>query len=100
VPIVATSCSTMETPASSGWPLGGDLAPSRPIVQPHGALCRAHGRVDRSVWRRRHAVGLQRTELRKQAARYLRRRGAPELLQPTALVHEVFVRLTGADNVD
>jgi RNA polymerase sigma factor (TIGR02999 family) len=39
-------------------------------------------------------------ELREQAAKYVRRRGGPDLLQPTALVHETFVRLTGADNVD
>jgi RNA polymerase sigma factor (TIGR02999 family) len=38
-------------------------------------------------------------ELRSQAARYLRRERPDHTLQPTALVHEAFVRLVGQEHV-
>jgi RNA polymerase sigma factor (TIGR02999 family) len=40
------------------------------------------------------------TELRRQAAQHVRRRRAGDALQTTALVHETFVRLAGAHQVD
>jgi len=39
-------------------------------------------------------------ELRQQAAQYMRRQWAGDLLQTTALVHETFLRLAKADQVD
>jgi RNA polymerase sigma factor (TIGR02999 family) len=39
------------------------------------------------------------TELRRQAARYLRRERADHTLQPTALVHEAYLRLVEQRNV-
>jgi RNA polymerase sigma factor (TIGR02999 family) len=39
-------------------------------------------------------------ELRRQAAGYIRRRGAGARSQATSLLHETFLRLTGADQVD
>ncbi len=38
-------------------------------------------------------------ELRRMAASYLRRRGAQNSLQPTAIVHEVYLRLLGRRDV-
>src|SRR5262245_63675435 len=38
-------------------------------------------------------------ELRRMAAGYLRRRGAQNSLQPTAIVHEVYLRLLGQRDV-
>lgn len=61
-------------------------------------LLRAWHAGDEDAYRRVSSLLYQ--ELRDQAAGYLRRRGGADLLQPTALVHETFVRLTGADNVD
>jgi RNA polymerase sigma factor (TIGR02999 family) len=40
------------------------------------------------------------TELRRQAARYLRGERGDHTLQPTALVHEAYLRLTKLDKVD
>lgn len=39
-------------------------------------------------------------ELRRMAAGYLRRRGAQNSLQPTAIVHEVYLRLLGQRDVN
>ena len=39
------------------------------------------------------------TELRRMAAGYLRRRGGQNSLQPTAIVHEVYLRLLGQRDV-
>jgi RNA polymerase sigma-70 factor, ECF subfamily len=39
-------------------------------------------------------------DLRQQAAQYMRRQWAGDLLQPTALVHETFLRLASAHQVD
>jgi RNA polymerase sigma-70 factor (ECF subfamily) len=39
-------------------------------------------------------------ELRRQAARHMRRQRAGDTLQTTALVHETFIRLAGAHQVD
>jgi RNA polymerase sigma factor (TIGR02999 family) len=39
-------------------------------------------------------------ELRRLAGRCLRNEGADHLLQPTALVHEAYVRLAGAQGID
>jgi RNA polymerase sigma-70 factor, ECF subfamily len=40
------------------------------------------------------------TELRRMAARYLRRERAGHTLQPTALVHEAYIRLIDQENKD
>ena len=61
-------------------------------------LLRAWHGGDEDAYRRLSSLLYQ--DLRERAARYLRRRRGADLLQPTALVHETFVRLTGADNVD
>jgi RNA polymerase sigma factor (TIGR02999 family) len=56
-----------------------------------------HGGDDEAY---RRVSGLLYTELRQQAALFLRRQQAGDLLQTTALVHETFLRLTGANQVD
>jgi RNA polymerase sigma-70 factor (ECF subfamily) len=40
------------------------------------------------------------SELRRQAAQHMRHRRSGDTLQPTALVHETFMRLVGAHQVD
>jgi RNA polymerase sigma factor (TIGR02999 family) len=61
-------------------------------------LLRAWHAGDEEAYRRLSSLLYQ--ELRERAAKYLGRRRAADLLPPTALVHETFMRLTGADNVD
>ena len=61
-------------------------------------LLRAWHAGDEDAYRRLSSLLYQ--ELRERAAQYLRRRRGADLLQTTALVHEAFVRLAGADNVD
>jgi len=48
---------------------------------------------------REDLVPLVYVELRKQAAGYLRRERRDHTLQPTALVHEAFIRLMGHERV-
>ena len=61
-------------------------------------LLRAWHAGDEDAYRRLSSLLYQ--ELRERAAKYVRRRRGADVLQTTALVHEAFVRLTGADNVD
>jgi RNA polymerase sigma factor (TIGR02999 family) len=60
-------------------------------------LLRAWGRGDAQA--RDELVPLVYHELRRQAAAYLRRERPGHTLQPTALVHEAFVRLMGQKRV-
>lgn len=39
-------------------------------------------------------------DLRKVADNYLRKEGAPQTLQPTALVHELYLKLAGQDRME
>lgn len=48
----------------------------------------------------RHLSSMLYTELRRQAAQQMRRRRSGDTLQATALVHETFIRLAGAGQVD
>jgi RNA polymerase sigma factor (TIGR02999 family) len=67
--------------------VGGEPAPALPVTELLQAWGRGEpGAIDRLV----PAVYL---ELRRRAAVQLRREGAGHTLQPTALVHEVFLRL-------
>jgi RNA polymerase sigma factor (TIGR02999 family) len=61
-------------------------------------LLRAWHAGDEDAYRRLSSILYD--ELRHRAAHYVRRRRAGDLLQTTALVHETFVRLTGAHHVD
>lgn len=60
-------------------------------------LLRSWARGD--VQARDHLVPLVYGELRRRAAAYLRRERRDHTLQPTALVHEAYVRLVGQDRV-
>ena len=60
-------------------------------------LLRAWGRGDREA--RDELVPLVYRELRRRAAAYLRHERSDHTLQPTALVHEVYLRLTAQDRV-
>ena len=60
-------------------------------------LLRAWGRGDLRA--RDDLVPLVYAELRRRAAAYLRRERADHTLQPTALVHEAFLRLMGQERV-
>src|SRR5215471_2039177 len=60
-------------------------------------LLRAWGDGDAEAERR--VVSVVYRELRRRAAAYLRREQAPQTLQPTALVHEVYVRLAQDDPI-
>jgi RNA polymerase sigma factor (TIGR02999 family) len=60
-------------------------------------LLRAWGRGDLGA--RDDLVPLVYRQLRRQAAAYLRRERLDHTLQPTALVHEAYVRLAGQDRV-
>jgi RNA polymerase sigma factor (TIGR02999 family) len=60
-------------------------------------LLRAWGRGDLQA--RDDLVPLVYRELRRRAAAYLRRERRDHTLQPTALVHEAYVRLAGQDRV-
>ena len=58
-------------------------------------LLRAWGRGD--IQARDDLMPLVYRELRRRAARYLRRERSDHTLQPTALVHEAYLRLVGRD---
>jgi RNA polymerase sigma factor (TIGR02999 family) len=60
-------------------------------------LLQAWGRGDLQA--REDLVPLVYQELRKQAAAYLRRERRDHTLQPTALVHEAYLRLMGQQRV-
>jgi RNA polymerase sigma factor (TIGR02999 family) len=60
-------------------------------------LLRAWGRGDREA--RDTLLPLVYRELREQAARYLRRERRDHTLQPTALIHEAYLRLAGQDAI-
>jgi RNA polymerase sigma factor (TIGR02999 family) len=62
------------------------------------ALLRAWHAGDDEAYRQVSALLYE--ELRRQAAQILRRGHPGDTLQPTALVHEAFMRLTGAGDVD
>src|SRR5215471_17157656 len=61
------------------------------------ALLRAWGDGDTDAERR--VVETVYRELRRRAAAYLRRERGPQTLQPTALVHEVYLRLAQDDPI-
>ena len=61
-------------------------------------LLRAWGKGD--VQARESLVPLVYRELRRRAGAYLRHERPDHTLQPTALVHEAYVRLIGQDRVD
>src|SRR5207247_2012135 len=60
-------------------------------------LLRAWGRGDAQA--REDLVPLVYHELRRQAVRYLRHERPDHTLQPTALVHEAYLRLVGQDRI-
>ena len=60
-------------------------------------LLRAWGRGDSQA--REDLVPIVYRELRRRAGAYLRRERPGHTLQPTALVHEAYVRLMGQDRV-
>jgi RNA polymerase sigma factor (TIGR02999 family) len=62
------------------------------------ALLRAWHAGDEDAYRQVSSILY--SELRRQAAHYMRRRRPGETLQTTALVHETFMRLAGAHQVD
>ena len=62
------------------------------------ALLRAWHAGDEEAYRR--VADILYAELRRQAAQYMRRRRSGDTLQATALVHEAFMRLAGAGQVD
>jgi RNA polymerase sigma factor (TIGR02999 family) len=62
------------------------------------ALLRAWHAGDEEAYRRVTAILY--AELRRQAAHHMRRRRLGDTLQTTALVHEAFMRLAGAGQVD
>jgi RNA polymerase sigma-70 factor, ECF subfamily len=61
-------------------------------------LLRAWHAGDEDAYRRVSAILYD--ELRRQAARFLRRKQAGDPLETTALVHEAFIRLANANRVD
>jgi RNA polymerase sigma-70 factor (ECF subfamily) len=61
-------------------------------------LLRAWHAGDEHAYRRVSAILYE--ELRRQAARFLRRKQAGDNLETTALVHEAFIRLANANRVD
>jgi len=62
------------------------------------ALLRAWHAGDEEAYRRVTTILYE--ELRRQAAQHMRRRRRGDTLQTTALVHEAFMRLAGAGQVD
>jgi RNA polymerase sigma factor (TIGR02999 family) len=61
-------------------------------------LLRAWHAGDEDAYRRVSSILY--SELRRQAAHYMRRKPPADMLQTTALVHEAFMRLVGAGQVD
>ena len=81
-------------PIQDGLPPGRDEpAQARPLTR----LLRAWGEGDLEA--REQLMPLVYEELRRLAAGYLRRERAGHSLQPTALVHEAYLRLVGQDRV-
>jgi RNA polymerase sigma factor (TIGR02999 family) len=76
--------------------VGGTLSDSRPGEVT--ALLRAWHAGDEDAYRR--VTSILYSELRRQAAHYMRRERPGEMLQTTALVHEAWMRLAGARQVD
>jgi RNA polymerase sigma factor (TIGR02999 family) len=75
-------------------------APARAGTAPTGVvtgLLRAWGRGDTEA--REKLIPVVYAELRRRAAAYLRRERQDHTLQPTALVHEAYLRLVGQDRV-
>jgi len=77
----------------------GALPTDRPGAEAGGVtgLLRAWGQGDLQA--RETLMPLVYKELRRQATVYLRRERADHTLQPTALVHEAYLRLVGQDRV-
>jgi RNA polymerase sigma factor (TIGR02999 family) len=71
---------------------------ANPDVSPITALLRAWHGGDEDAYRQ--VSSLLYPELRSQAAHYMRRQRAGDPLQATALVHEAFIRLADARQVD
>jgi len=67
------------------------------LSNPTSRLLRAWGRGDLQA--RDALLPLVYRELRRQAARYLRHERADHTLQPTALVHEAYLRLVGQNRI-
>jgi RNA polymerase sigma-70 factor, ECF subfamily len=72
---------------------GDDMLPSGEAT----GLLRAWGRGD--LHARDRLLRLVYIDLRRRAAAYLRRERADHTLQPTALVHEAFLRLAGQERI-
>lgn len=71
---------------------------ANPNVSQVTALLRAWHAGDEDAYRQ--VSSMLYSELRRQAAHYMRRRQPGDTLQATALVHEAFIRLAGAGQVD
>jgi RNA polymerase sigma factor (TIGR02999 family) len=83
-----------RTPNPDASPPGrGEDARTRPVTR----LLRAWGEGDLEA--REQLMPLVYAELRRLAARYLRRERPGHSLQPTALVHEAYLRLVGQERV-
>src|SRR6478736_1399971 len=82
-------------------PRRGGSSPDAPEGAPDGrvvsGLLRAWARGD--VAAREQLMPLVYEELRRRAAAYLRRERIDHTLQPTALVHEAYLRLLGQERV-
>ena len=76
--------------------LGGDVSDSS--AGEVTVLLRAWHAGDEDAYRRVSAILYD--ELRRQAARCMRRKRSGDTLHTTALVHEAFIRLAGAGQVD
>jgi RNA polymerase sigma factor (TIGR02999 family) len=84
----------VRTPNRDASAEGGRRAPQAGLVT---ALLRAWGEGDPEA--REQLMPLVYEELRRRAAAYLRRERKDHTLQPTALVHEAYLRLVGQQRV-
>src|SRR5215207_6560705 len=84
----------MRTPNRDALAGGGHGGPQAGVVT---GLLRAWGQGDLEA--REKLVPLVYEELRRRAAAYLRRERKDHTLQPTALVHEAYLRLVGQQRV-
>ena len=84
----------VRTPNRDGVPRGAGGAPQTGVVT---GLLRAWGQGDLEA--RETLMPLVYEELRRRAAAYLRRERTDHTLQPTALVHEAYLRLVGQERV-
>ncbi|HET9360140.1 MAG TPA: ECF-type sigma factor [Vicinamibacterales bacterium] len=84
----------VRTPNRDALAEGGRVAPEAGVVT---GLLRAWGEGDLQA--RDTLMPLVYKELRRQATAYLRRERADHTLQPTALVHEAYLRLIGQKRV-